>query len=209
MAFKLFTTPTIKFLKWNLVFVGFFPQKIYIGSNSWLWKNNDEDNNENYYSLALLSTSVTLDFMLLYICYLFSFPENPMKKYIWNYVSNLQMKGWRCREVREFGLWGQGLVLSVASVLNSTWHWLGINAQYIFIKGLPWWFSGKYSAWHAGDTGEIGLTPESGRSPGEGNGNLFQYSCLDNAMDKGVWWATVLGVTESQTRLSDWTHIHS
>ena len=55
----------------------------------------------------------------------------------------------------------------------------------------------------AGDAGEVGSIPESGRSPGEGNGNLFQYSCLDNAMDKGVWRATVLGVTESQTRLSD------
>lgn len=78
---------------WNLVFVGFFPQKIYIASNSWLWKNNDDDDNEKYYSLELLSTSMMLDFMLLYIHYLFSFPENPMRKYIWNYISNLEMKG--------------------------------------------------------------------------------------------------------------------
>ena len=41
-----------------------------------------------------------------------------------------------------------------------------------------------------------GLIPGSGRSPGEGNGNPFQYPCLGNPMDKGAWWATVHGVTE-------------
>ena len=44
--------------------------------------------------------------------------------------------------------------------------------------------------------------PGSGRSPGEENGNPLQYSCLKNSMDGGVWWATVDGVTKSQTRLS-------
>ena len=42
-------------------------------------------------------------------------------------------------------------------------------------------------------------------SPGEGNGNPLQYSCLENPMDGGAWWATVYGVTKSQTRLSDFT----
>jgi len=42
-------------------------------------------------------------------------------------------------------------------------------------------------------------------SPGEGNGNPLQYSCLENPMDGGAWWATVHGVTKSQTRLSDFT----
>ena len=46
-------------------------------------------------------------------------------------------------------------------------------------------------------------------SPGEGNGNLLQYSCLENPMDRGAWWATVHGVTKSQTRLSDFTSLHS
>ena len=46
------------------------------------------------------------------------------------------------------------------------------------------------------------------RSPyGEGNGNPLQYSCLENAMDRGVWQATVLGVTKSQTQLNDFTFI--
>ena len=46
-----------------------------------------------------------------------------------------------------------------------------------------------------------------GRSPGEGNGNSLQYSCLENLMDRGAWWATVHGVAKSQTRLTDYTHI--
>ena len=49
------------------------------------------------------------------------------------------------------------------------------------------------------NTGDAGLIPGLGRSPGEGNGNPFQYSCLGNPMDKGVWLITVHGVTKSQT----------
>ena len=53
---------------------------------------------------------------------------------------------------------------------------------------------------HAGAAGETGLIPGSGRSPGGGNGNSLQYSCLENPMDRGAWWATVHGVaTESGT----------
>ena len=59
---------------------------------------------------------------------------------------------------------------------------------------------GKESARNAGDPG---LIPGLERSPGEGNGNPLQYSCLENPMDKGAWQATVHGVTKSQTRLSD------
>ena len=44
---------------------------------------------------------------------------------------------------------------------------------------------------NAGDSGDSGLIPGSGRSPGGGNGNLLQYSCLGNPMDRGAWWATV------------------
>ena len=50
------------------------------------------------------------------------------------------------------------------------------------------------------DTGDTSLIPGSGRSPGEGNGNPLQYSCLGNPMDRGAWRATVHGVTkESDT----------
>ena len=55
---------------------------------------------------------------------------------------------------------------------------------------------GKASAYNAGELGSI---PELGRSPGAGNGNPLQYSCLENPMDRGVWRATVHGVTESDT----------
>ena len=53
-----------------------------------------------------------------------------------------------------------------------------------------------------GDTGDTGSIPELGKSPGAGNGNPFQYSCLENSMDKGAWQATVHGVAKRLTRLS-------
>ena len=53
--------------------------------------------------------------------------------------------------------------------------------------------------------GDLGLIPGSGRSPGDGNGNPLQYSCLENPMDGGAWWATVHGVSNIQTQLSDLT----
>ena len=53
---------------------------------------------------------------------------------------------------------------------------------------------------NAGDTGWI---PGSGRSPGGGNGNPLQYSCLENPMDRGAWWAAVYGVAKSQTQLKN------
>ena len=57
-------------------------------------------------------------------------------------------------------------------------------------------FAGKESACNAVDTG---LIPGSGRSPGEGNGNPLQYSCLENPMDRGTWQFIVPGVTKSRT----------
>ena len=60
----------------------------------------------------------------------------------------------------------------------------------------------KASACIAGDLGSI---PGLGRSPGKENGNPLQYSCLENPMDGGAWWATVHQVAKSQTRLSDFT----
>ena len=63
-------------------------------------------------------------------------------------------------------------------------------------EGFPGGSGGKESACNAGD---VGLIPGSGRSPGGGNGNSLQYSCLENPIDRGVWWAIVHGVTESDT----------
>ena len=62
----------------------------------------------------------------------------------------------------------------------------------------------KVSACNAGDQG---LIPGSGRSPGEGNGNPLQYSCLENPMDREAKWATVHGVAKSRTRLSGFTYL--
>ena len=70
--------------------------------------------------------------------------------------------------------------------------------------GFPGGSEVKASAWNAGDPG---LIPGSGRSPGEGTGNPFQYSCLENPMEGGAWEATVHGVAKSQTRLSDFTSL--
>ena len=62
--------------------------------------------------------------------------------------------------------------------------------------GFPGGSDGKESAYKVRDPGSI---PGLGRSPGEVNGNLFQYSCLKNSMDRGAWQATVHGISKSQT----------
>ena len=63
-------------------------------------------------------------------------------------------------------------------------------------NGFPGGPASKESACNAGDPS---LIPESGRSPGEGNGYPLQYSCLENPMDRGGWWAIVCEATKSQT----------
>ena len=70
--------------------------------------------------------------------------------------------------------------------LSGECYWVSPVAQ--LVKNLPT---------SAGDARDVGSIPGSGRSPGEGNGNLLQYSCLENSVDGGAWWATVHGVTKS------------
>ena len=53
------------------------------------------------------------------------------------------------------------------------------------------------------NAGDLGSIPDPGRSPGEGNGNPLQCSSLGNPVDRGAWWATVRGIAESQTQLSN------
>ena len=62
---------------------------------------------------------------------------------------------------------------------------------------------------NAGNTRDMVLIPRLGRSPGEGNGNPLQYSCLKNSMDRGAWQATVHRLTQSRTRLSACTRVHA
>ena len=77
----------------------------------------------------------------------------------------------------------------------------------VWNKGFPGSSEGKESACSVGDPG---LIPELGRSPGEGNGNPLQYSCLENSMERGAWRVIVHAVAKTQTQLSDYhTHTHS
>ena len=71
--------------------------------------------------------------------------------------------------------------------------------SFIIKKGFPDGLSGKESTCNAEDPGDAGLIPGSGRSPGGGNGNLLQCSCLGNLMDRGAWWATVHGYWSDYT----------
>ena len=66
--------------------------------------------------------------------------------------------------------------------------------------------AGERSAFSVGDTGDVGSIRELRSSPGEGNGNPFQYSCLSNPLDRGAWWATSQKVTKSQ---HDWATKHA
>ena len=56
---------------------------------------------------------------------------------------------------------------------------------------------------NAGDVRDLSLTPGLGRFPGEENDNPLQYSCLENSMNRGAWWAIILGVAKSWTRLNN------
>ena len=90
----------------------------------------------------------------------------------------------------QFSVDGQGCVPSLLFSWGQT------------MVDFPGGSGGKVSAYDAGDPGSI---PGSGRSPGKGNGNPFQYSCLENPTDRGAWWAIVYGITKSRTQLSDFT----
>ena len=73
----------------------------------------------------------------------------------------------------------------------------------VLISGLPRLSLGSDGKEPACNVGDAGSVPGLGRSPREGIGYPFQYSCLENPMDGGAWWATVLGVTKSATGLSN------
>ena len=86
------------------------------------------------------------------------------------------------------------LAIQMTAVSISLW----LNLHLPLVIRVPWWLSGKESACSAGDLGSI---PGLGRSPGGGHGNPVQYSCLENPMDRGAWWAIVHEVTQNPTRL--------
>ena len=90
-------------------------------------------------------------------------------------------------------------------------HFFNILSNYLlpFLKGLqikiklgfPSGSVGKEFTSNAGDRRDVGLILGSGKPPGGGNGNAFQYSSLGNPTDRGAWWAMVHGVAKSRTRL--------
>ena len=89
--------------------------------------------------------------------------------------------------------WGLFLCLRVVAVsFAKTYDWLRASQVALVVKTPPA---------DAGDPGDAGLIPGLERSPGGGHGNSLQYSCLENPMDRGAWWATVHGVAQSRTRL--------
>ena len=75
-----------------------------------------------------------------------------------------------------------------ATVIFTVWYYWGFPGASV-VKNPP------------ANAGDAGLILRLGRSPGGGDGNLLQYSCLENPMDRGAWWATVHGVAKSQTQL--------
>ena len=80
-------------------------------------------------------------------------------------------------------------------------RYLSRNAQLpgaVTFLRLPYWLRGKESTCNAGDAGDMGLVLGLGRSPGGGNGHPYQYSCLENPMDRGSWWAIVLRTSTVQ-----------
>ena len=87
------------------------------------------------------------------------------------------------------------LQITVHGVPKS-WTWLNMHS----FLGLPCSSISKEFSCNAGDLSSI---PGLGRSPGEGNGNPLQYSCLENSVDRGIWQAIVYGVAKSQTCLRD------
>ena len=101
---------------------------------------------------------------------------------------------WGCTQVLLSGLfcWLWGLLYFLATVVDVMVSQIN--------SGLPYSSDSKESACNAG---EMGLIPGPGISPGEGSGNPLQYSYLENSMERGAWWATVHGVTKSQTWLSN------
>ena len=92
--------------------------------------------------------------------------------------------GYGCAVVKSGSIWG--------CIWTGMWK----------VKGFP---GGSVVENLPASVGDPGLTSGSGRGPGKGVGTPLQFSCLENSMDRGAWWATVHGVTKSQTCLSDYT----
>ena len=111
----------------------------------------------------------------------------------WASLWHWQLKGWKECESRVY-TW---IPLLTGRYLRNPWLLFDGPFQSAFL-GFPGGVSGKESTCQARD---LGFIPGLRRSPGGGHGNILQYSCLENPMDRGAWLATVCRVARSQTRL--------
>ena len=100
-------------------------------------------------------------------------------------------------------LYSKDIYIYIYILLYVLFHYGLSQDMNIVLYATQWGFPGgrvvKNLPANAGDTRDMGLIPGSERSLGVGNGNLLQYSCLENSMDRGAWWATVHGAAKSQT----------
>ena len=106
------------------------------------------------------------------------------------------------------------------SAIRSTYFFFIIMKVFFFFNLCPlksviyielWllqWINGKESACNAGDARDTSSVPRSGRSPGGRHGKPLQYSCLENSMDRGAWWAAFHGISQSQAWLK-WLSMHA
>ena len=104
---------------------------------------------------------------------------------------------WR---IKPFSMQYQFLSLVIFLILKTTLTSPLSFSQWSTFLGVPGLTSGKQSAYQCRRLRDMGLIPGLGRCPGGGHGNLLQYACLENPMDRGAWWARVHGVAESGTQ---------
>ena len=114
--------------------------------------------------------------------------EDPLEKEM---ATDSSILAWRIPWTEEPG----GLQSMVSKRVGHGWAIFRVT-----LRGFPYSSVGKESTYNAGDRG---LSLVSGRSPGEGKGNLLQYSCLGNPMDRGAWWATPHGVIK-ELDMTEW-----
>ena len=110
---------------------------------------------------------------------------------------------WRPKQSRLWSGWNEWISLQVM-LGRQLFYFVALYCRVELHRSIPLGFpGGSYGKESTCNAGDPGLIPGLGRSPGEGNGNPLQYFCLENPMDRGAWWATVHGVTNGQTQLSN------
>ena len=134
-------------------------------------------------------------YIIIYLCIYTSIPAT-LKQLLYEWFFVVYVVFWGgTNNLRSDAFVSNSKALVQQNTVNHLLHSL-----YCISEGFPGGSVVKYLAASAGDVGSIS---ELGRSPGEGNGNPLQYSCLGNPMDRGTWRATVHGVAMSWTRLSN------